>query len=54
MIGTLEEFVQTTTIKLKRFCDGIFGVTKYYLDIMIEILDIYPLITFVEALSTQL
>ena len=49
MIGTLEEFAQTTII-LKRLCDETFGITKYCLDLEIEILDIYLLIVLVEAL----
>ena len=36
--------------KLKRLCDEIFRVTKYYLDLEIEILDIYPFIALVETL----
>ena len=46
MVRTFEEFTQTTM----RLCDETFGVTKYCLDLEIEILDIYPLITFVETL----
>ena len=46
IIKTPEEFAQTTT----RLCNETFGATKYYLDLEIEILDIYPLIVLVEAL----
>ena len=46
MIGTPKEFAQTVT----RLCDETFGVTKYCLDLEIEILDIYPLIALFEAL----
>ena len=36
--------------ELKRLCDETFGITKYCLNLEIEILDIYPFIAFVEAL----
>ena len=36
--------------ELKRLSDKTFGVTKYYLDLEIEILDIYPFITLVEVI----
>ena len=50
IIKTIEEFAQTAMIELKRLCDEIFRVTKYCLNLEIEILDIYPFITFFEAL----
>ena len=50
IIKTIEEFAQTAMIELKRLCDEIFRVTKYCLDLEIEILDIYSLIILVEAL----
>ena len=46
MIEILKEFAQNAM----RLCDEAFGVTKYYLDLEIEILDIYPLIALVETL----
>ena len=49
MIATLEKFAQTTII-LKRLCDETFGITKYYLDLKIKILNIYPFIALIEAL----
>ena len=45
IIGALEEFIQIDM----RLCDETFKVTKYSLDLEIEILDIYPLIALVEA-----
>ena len=48
MIGTPEKFAQTVMIKLKRLSNEIFRVTKYCINLDIEILDIYPLIALVE------
>ena len=45
IIGTPEEFVQTTM----KLCDETFGITKYCLDLEIEILYIYQLIALVET-----
>ena len=36
--------------ELNRLCDETFGITKYCLDLEIEILDIYPFIALVRAL----
>ena len=38
-MGILKEFTRTVMI-MKRFCDETFGITKYCLDLEIEILDI--------------
>ena len=48
-MGTLKEFTRTVMI-MKKLCDETFGITKYCLDLEIEILDIYPFIALVEAL----
>ena len=49
MMETLKEFTRTVMI-MKRLCDETFRVTKYCLDLEIEILDMYPFIALVEAL----
>ena len=46
MMETLKEFTWTVII-MKRLCDETFGITKYCLDLEIEILDIYPFIALV-------
>ena len=45
-----QTYLHALSYKLKKLYEKIFGITKYCLNLEIEILDIYPLIALVEAL----